>query len=283
MTASSEDREGHVTALSEDRQRPATVRVEDAGAGVRVLRLTNAARRNAITQVSRAELAAAVATIAADEAARVLVVTADGPSFCAGADLVDLFGDASGQTIDQIRADVMRVYDSFLRILDLPIPTIAAVRGAAIGAGLNLALCCDVRLAAPDVTFGAVFSRIGLHPGGGCTYFLTRLLGPQGAMRLLLDGGSLDAEDALRGGLVNEIVDDPEAAALALAARWAALDPDLSQAIKRSVKLAAESGFAATVEHEAWAQAASARRPEVQAVVEQRRKPHRSESSPRHN
>src|SRR5919198_6562731 len=96
------------------------------------------------------------------------------------------------QTIDQIRNDVMRVYDSFLRILDLPIPTIAAVRGAAIGAGLNLALCCDVRLAAPDASFGAVFSRIGLHPGGGCTYFLTHLLGPQGALRLLLDGGSLD-------------------------------------------------------------------------------------------
>jgi enoyl-CoA hydratase len=252
-----------------------TVRVEDAGDGVRVLRLTNAARRNAIDQVSRAELAAAVATIAADEAARVLVVTADGPAFCAGADLVDLFGEASSQTIDQIRNDVMRVYDSFLRILDLPIPTIAAVRGAAIGAGLNLALCCDVRLAAPDANFGAVFSRIGLHPGGGCTYFLTRLLGPQGAMRLLLDGGSLDAAAALKGGLVSEIVDDPETEALAMAARWAKLDPDLAQAIKRSVRLAVDAGFTATVEHEAWAQAASAKRPEVQAVVEQRRRPRR--------
>jgi enoyl-CoA hydratase len=249
------------------------VRIEDADNGVRVLRLTNPARRNAIDRVLRAELASAVATIAADEAARVLVVTADGPSFCAGADLVDLFGEAPGQTIDEIRSDVMRVYDSFLRILDLPIPTIAAVRGAAIGAGLNLALCCDVRLAAPDVGFGAVFSRIGLHPGGGCTYFLTRQLGPQQAMRLLLDGGSLDAEAALRGGLVSEIVDDPEAAALALAARWAGLDPDLARAIKRSVRLATDAGFAASVEHEAWAQAASARRPEVQAVVEQRRRP----------
>ena len=151
-----------------------------------------------------------MAAIAADEAVRVLVVTADGPSFCAGADLVDLFGDAPGQPIDQIRNDLMQVYDSFLKILDLPIPTIAAVRGAAIGAGLNLALCCDVRLAAPDVNFGAVFSRIGLHPGGGCSYFLTRLLGAQGAMRLLLDGGSLNAESALKGGLVSEIVEDPE-------------------------------------------------------------------------
>jgi len=254
---------------------PTTVRIEDASAGVRVLRLTNARRRNAIDQISRAELAEAVAQIAADTAARVLVVAADGPAFCAGADLVDLFGEATDQTIDQIRNDVMLVYDSFLKILDLPIPTIAAVRGAAIGAGLNLALSCDVRLAAPDANFGAVFSRIGLHPGGGCTYFLTRQLGPQQALRLLLDGGSLDAEAALRGGLVSEIVDDPEEAALTLAARWAGLNPDLARAIKRSVRLAMDAGFAATVEHEAWAQAASARRPEVQAVVEQRRRPRR--------
>src|SRR5205085_9949532 len=88
---------------------------------------------------------------------------------------------------------------------------------------------CDVRLAAPDASFGAVFSRIGLHPGGGCTYFLTRLLGPQGALRLLLDGGSLDAQAAVRGGLVGEIVDDPETEASAMAARWAKLDPDLAR------------------------------------------------------
>lgn len=261
--------------MSAEQGAPTAVRVEDAGGGVRVLRLTNPGKRNAIDRVSRAELAAAVATMAADDAARVLVVAADGPSFCAGADLVELFGDAPSQPIAQIRAGLMQVYESFLKLLDLPIPTIAAVRGAAIGAGLNLALSCDVRLAAPDVTFGAVFSRIGLHPGGGCTYFLTRLLGPQGALRLLLDGGSLDAAGALRHGLVSEIVDDPEAAALEMAERWAKLEPALAQDIKRSVRLAADAGFAATVEYEAWAQAASATRPEVQAIVEQRRRPRR--------
>jgi enoyl-CoA hydratase len=263
-----------VTAVDERAgQAPATVRVEAREGGVRILRLTNPARRNAIDGRSRAELAEAVAAIAADREARVLVVTGDGPSFCAGADLVALFGAAPQQSIDEIRNDVMRVYDSFLKILDLPIPTIAAVKGAAIGAGLNLALCCDVRLAAPDASFGAVFSRIGLHPGGGCTYFLTRILGAQGALRILLDGDSLDAKAAVRHGIVSEIVDVPEAAGLAMAARWAGLDPDLARAIKRSVRLAESAGFAATVEHEAWAQAASAKRPEVQAVVERRRNP----------
>src|SRR6185436_5528136 len=85
-------RYGPVTTTDETHGAAATVRIEDAGGGVRVLRLTNAARRNAIDRVSRAELAAAVAAIAADHEARALVVTGDGPSFCAGADLVDLFG-----------------------------------------------------------------------------------------------------------------------------------------------------------------------------------------------
>src|SRR5688572_5846081 len=152
--------------MTDQQGAPATVRIEDASNGVKILRLTTPAKRNAIDRATRADLAAAVATIASGEAARVLIVAGEGPSFCAGADLVDLFGDAPGQPIAQIRADLMRVYESFLKLLDLPIPTIAAVRGAAIGAGLNLALSCDVRLAAPDATFGAVFSRIGLHPGG---------------------------------------------------------------------------------------------------------------------
>ena len=122
------------------------------------------------------------------------------------------------------------------------------------------------------------FAIVSLFSSGGLQrdcVAIARLLGTQGALRLLLDGGSLDAKAALGGGLVSEIVDDPEAEALAMAARWASLDPDLARAIKRSVRLAAEAGFQATVEHEAWAQAASAQRPEVQAVVEQRRRPRR--------
>jgi enoyl-CoA hydratase len=252
-------------------ERTAKVRLERGGDAVRVIRLTDPARRNAIDRQVRDELAAAAATVAADAEARVLVVTADGPAFSSGADLVDTFDRASERTVEGLRADLRRIYASFLAVRDLEIPTIAAVRGAAIGAGLNLALSCDLRLASRDATFGALFSRIGLHPGGGCSYFLSRALGPQRALRILLDGETLDATTALESGLVDQIVDDPEAAALETAARWARLDADLSRDIKRSIRLAVESGFDAAVEFESWAQAASARRPRIQQVVDDRR------------
>jgi enoyl-CoA hydratase len=238
---------------------------------VRVIRLADPAHRNAMDDQLRDELAAAVAAVAGDADARALVVRADGPAFCAGADLVAVFGGAADKSVEQVRAELRRVYDSFLRIRTLEIPTVAAIRGAAVGAGMNLALSCDVRLAAGDATFGALFSRIGLAPGGGCSCFLTHTLGPQRALRVLLDGETLDARTALASGLVEEVVDDPETAALEMATRWAQLDPELARAIKCSVRLALTSGFDATLEFESWAQAVSAQKPQIQKIVEQRR------------
>ena len=247
------------------------VLLEDAGEGIRVIRLADPARRNAIDRVMRDELAAAVAKVAGDNTARVAVLRADGQSFCSGADVVETFGGADGKTVETVRAELFRVYEAFLPIRDLEIPTIAAVRGAAIGAGLNMALCCDVRIAAPDAAFGAVFSRIGLHPGGGCSYMLSALMGPQHALRVLLDGATLDANEALRRGLVDEVATDPDAAAMELARRWAALDPELSRGIKHSVQLAEREGLAASLEYESWAQARSAQKPAIQRIVAQRR------------
>lgn len=245
----------------------AKVRLEDRGGGVRVITLTDPDRRNAIDRRLREELAEAGAAVARDADARVLVVMAEGPAFSSGADLVDTFEGASERPIEAVRDDLVRIYDSFLRIRDLEIPTIATVRGAAIGAGMNLALSCDLRIAAPDATFGALFTRIGLHPGGGCSYFLTRALGPQRALRVLLDGETFDAAAALATGLVDRVTADPEKEALETAMRWARLDPHLSRGIKRSIQLALEAGFEASVEFESWAQAASARRPEIAQVV----------------
>lgn len=247
------------------------VRLQSPAEGVRVIRLADPSHRNALDRRLRQELTTASASVAADPDARVLVVTGDGPAFCSGADVVDTFDGISARPIEEVRDFLLRFYESFLGIRDLPIPTIAAVRGAAIGAGLNLAFSCDVRLAAPDATFGMTFSRIGLHPGGGASFFLARTLGPQRALRLLLDGATLDAPAALHGGIIDEIVEDPEASAIAIATRWARLEPALARAIKRSVQLAVGSGFDATLEFESWAQAASARRPSIQEIVEHHR------------
>src|SRR5689334_10762642 len=158
--------------------------------GVRVVTLNDPDRRNALSPQLQRELGDAVDTVAADADARVLVVTGNGPGFCAGADLPAVFGELDRDVAD-IRAGLRVVYSSFLRVRDLAIPTIAAVNGAAVGAGVNLAMACDIRLAAPQAKFGVTFSRLGIHPGGGCTWFLTQALGRQRALSLILDGGTL--------------------------------------------------------------------------------------------
>jgi enoyl-CoA hydratase len=243
---------------------------EDAGRWTLTLRDPD--RRNAIDGALRAELAAAVQTVADAPDARTLLVLGEGPAFCAGADLPDLFG-TTGRSVAETRTHLHAVYDSFLRIRALPVPTVAAVHGAAIGAGLNLAMACDVRIAGPKASFGATFTRIGLHPGGGCTAFLVDALGPQRALALLLDGGSLDGPDAVAAGLAAELADDPVARARELVDRWAALDPELVRDIKTAVRIAARGDFAATLEFESWAQASSATKPAIQEVVARFRKP----------
>jgi enoyl-CoA hydratase len=229
-------------------------------AGVRVLTLNDPDRRNALSPALQAELGAAVDTVRDDAAARVLVVAGTGPAFSAGADLPALFGKVD-RDIAEIRTGLHAVYESFLRVRRLAIPTIAAVHGAAVGAGVNLAMSCDVRIAGPSARFGVTFTKLGLHPGGGCTYFLTQALGRQRALSLILDGGTLDADEALRLGLVLDVADDPLAAATERAVRWAAIDPALAQDIKRAVGIAERGDFDATLDFESWAQAASTSSP----------------------
>jgi len=228
--------------------------------GVRILTLNDADRRNALSPTLQSELSAAVDAVRDDPTARALVVAGNGPAFSAGADLPALFGKVD-RDIAEIRVGLHAVYESFLRVRRLAIPTIAAVHGAAVGAGVNLAMSCDVRIAGPAARFGVTFTKLGLHPGGGCTYFRTHALGRQRALSLILDGGTLDAGEALRLGLVLDVVDDPLVAATERAARWAAIDPALVKDIKRAVGIAERDDFEATLDFESWAQAASTRSP----------------------
>jgi enoyl-CoA hydratase len=240
--------------------------------GVRLLTLNDPDRRNALSPAFKAALGEAVAEVAADAQARVLVVTGNGKAFSAGADLPALFGDIPGQPIHQVRAGLFDTYQSFLALRALTIPTIAAVNGASIGAGLNLAMCCDLRIANRFATFGATFSQIGLHPGGGCTYFLTSALGAQQALSLLLEGQAINAETALKMGIILSIEDDVVATALAMAERYALLDPELAADIKHAVAIANTQGFEATLDFEVWAQAAAAQKPQLQEIVDRFRK-----------
>lgn len=246
----------------------AKVRLETPREGVRLITLTDPDRRNAMGYEMGAELRAAAAEVAADDSVRALVVTGEGRAFCAGADLPQLFGDTGASTAETYD-HLSRYYRAFLDIHDLAVPTIAAVNGPAVGAGLNLALACDIRLAGPGASFGATFARIGLHPGGGCTWFLVRLLGASRALRTLLLGDAIEAERAIAWGLAEGPYDDPVAAALELTEAMAATDPALARNMKRAVRMAVETDdLDAVLAYESWAQAASTSSPELRAWVD---------------
>jgi enoyl-CoA hydratase len=229
-------------------------------AGVATIELAAPERRNALDRPMLAELATAIEAVREDREARVVIVRGAGPSFCAGADLNSLFGDVSRSPAD-IREDLKGVYGSFLGLQELRIPTIAAVRGFAVGAGVNIAMACDVVVADPGASFVLSFADLGLHPGGGCSWFLTRRLGHGTALATLLSADTLSADRAAALGLVTEIHDDPDARAQQLADHWATRDPQLLRDIKRAVQLAATAELADVVELESWAQASSATKP----------------------
>ena len=214
----------------------AEVRV-DRGDGVAVLTVSDPARRNALSPELSLELAEAVAECEGDDGVNAVVVTGDAPAFCAGADL-SLLG--TGATTADREQGLRAIYSGFLAVAACSLPTVAAVDGPAVGAGLNLALACDVRLAGPSARFDARFLKLGLHPGGGMTWLIHRAVGPQVAAALALFGEVLDAAEAQRLGLVLRVVEDGVlAAATALAARAAAAPRDLVLATKQSMRATA--------------------------------------------
>ena len=174
----------------------------DIDGGVAVLTLDAPDRRNALTLAMVDEVAAALDAIEADPDVRAIVVTGTAPAFCAGADLSHLGASQ--------REGLLRIYEGFLRIGRSPLPSIAAVNGAAVGAGVNLALMCDVIVAGRSARFDTRFLQLGLHPGGGHTWMLQRRVGPQAAAAMVLFGRVLDGPAAADVGLAWSCVEDDE-------------------------------------------------------------------------
>ncbi|HXH59476.1 enoyl-CoA hydratase [Iamia sp.] len=197
--------------------------------GVALITLDDPDRRNALGGPLGDDLVAAVDAVEADTSVGAVVVTGEGRAFCAGADLSDLGASE--------RDGLLAIYEGFLRVAHCPLPTIAAVNGAAVGAGMNLALACDVRLAARRARFDTRFLQLGLHPGGGHTWMFRRVAGPQAAAAALLFGEILDGAEAERVGLVWRCVDDDELLATAheLAARAAAAPRELVVKVKETL------------------------------------------------
>ena len=221
-----------------------TIVVADKGP-VRTITLNRPERRNAMTPEMQLELIAALEEAAASDC-RVLVFAGAGDAFCSGLDLSALQG-IQDKTAAEHRTDAERLARLFLALYELPIPTIAAVHGAAIAGGTGLAMICDFTLATPDAKFGFTEVRIGFIPAL-VSAFLALQVGHKQSMDLLLTGRIFGAEEAHRLGLVNEIVSQAELAERvhALAGTLIANSPQSLAATKRLV----------TAQHREWLSAA---------------------------
>ena len=164
--------------------------------------LTRPEQRNAMSVEMGDRLAEAVERLNASDEVRVVLVRGEGKAFCAGGDF-DMIAENTTRSPEENRVRMLAFYRRYLSVLRLRTPSIAVVHGAAIGAGLCLAMACDVRFAAREAKLGANFVRVGLHPGMGCSLLLSRLVGPARAAELLFSGRLVDGAEAERMGLVN--------------------------------------------------------------------------------
>ncbi|WP_275461132.1 enoyl-CoA hydratase/isomerase family protein [Streptomyces noursei] len=179
------------------------LRVEHRPNGVTVLTFDNPDRRNPMTGRLTAQWRRAMRSLRQSPDLRAVVITGTGPAFCSGADLGEL-ANQHGQGLSGTRAQLSDFYRTWLAVRDLPVPTVAAVNGHAVGAGLALALACDLRYAAAEAKLGAPFVRLGLHPGMATTALLAEAVGPARARELLLTGRLISGARAAALGMVHE-------------------------------------------------------------------------------
>ncbi len=244
----------------------------DRRAGYRVVAMNRPEKMNALTHALILELIAALEDAEADPECRALVLTGSGRAFCAGADLAGITPDAD------LGEDIERSWNPLARkIHTLRMPTIAAVNGVAAGAGANLALGCDIVLAARSARFIQAFSKIGLIPDAGGTYHLPRLVGEARARALAMLAEPINAERAEVIGMIWRAVDDDLLAEEAdiLAARLAALPTQALLLTRRALSDSNTNSFDEQLDRERDLQREAGQTPDfregVEAFVEKRR------------
>lgn len=207
----------------------ARIHVDQRDDRVAVVTLDDPQRRNALSLGLCEDLVATMQRLESDPSVGAVVVTGADPAFCAGADLTQL-GDSASQGL-------LAIYEGFLCVARSPLPTVAAVNGPAVGAGMNLALACDLRVVGPGARFDCRFLNLGIHPGGGHTWMLRRAVGPQAAAAMVLFGEVLDAEAAVERGLAFEATTAERLVdrAVELAARAASVPAELSRDAKATL------------------------------------------------
>jgi enoyl-CoA hydratase/carnithine racemase len=246
-------------------------------AGVVVLTLNLPDRRNAMTAELTAAWESAVAELARDADVRVVVVTGAGSAFCAGGD-VGWIGADPGASVAALRARMMPFYRAWLSIRELEVPTIAAVHGPAVGAGLCLALACDLRYAAPEARLSAPFTTLGMHAGMAATWLLPEAVGVPAARELLFTGRVVLGEEAADLGLVNRVLpaDGFLDAVLDIAAGIASTAPVATRLTKVALARGGHATFDAALQWEGLAQPITLATADLQeglAAAKERRKP----------
>lgn len=229
----------------------------DVSDNIATITLNRPERLNALSPTMREELYDALVKSNSRDDVRVIVITGAGRGFCSGGDVKAMNErneSGAGTALEEAMAPARD--EAVLAMRDSRVPIIAAVNGAAAGAGMNIALACDIRIAADNARFGQTFTRRGLHPDWGGTYFLPRLVGMAKACELIFTGKMIDAAEALRLGLVTEVT-APDAlmpAVRALAGEIAAGPPIAIRLARRAMYRNADSNLREALEYETFAQ-----------------------------
>lgn len=234
-------------------EEPVKVDTEDR---ICILTLNQPKKLNAMTDDMAGHFGDAIKKIKEDTGLRALVLTGAGRAFSAGGDLPRMLKRVGANPIGN-QKNIRSFYRTFLTIMELEIPTIAAINGHAIGAGACVSLACDMRLASEKSKIGFTFAKIGLHPGMGAEYFLTRLIGRARTFELLMTGDIISAEEAFRIGLVNHVVPDEALMdkAMELAGKIAAMPVLPIRLLKESIDTAMNDSLTDTLNREAVYQA----------------------------
>jgi enoyl-CoA hydratase/carnithine racemase len=186
-----------------------TLRIEVDGAKLGTLTLDRPESFNAMSPEMILDLGTAFAWLADQAPLRALIVTGAGNAFCSGGDINSFKAGVEDDSIDlpaQVRRGAEALHTAIVDLRRIPYPVVAAVNGAAAGAGFSLALACDIRIASEKAFLACAYGRIGASPDGGMTYCLPRVVGPSRALEILLEDPNLTAADALEEGLVSEVV-----------------------------------------------------------------------------
>jgi enoyl-CoA hydratase/carnithine racemase len=224
--------------------------------GILTITLNRPDKLNAFIGHMRRDLAEALEHAGSDRGIRVVIITGAGRAFCAGGDIAfmaELMRRRDAEEFSRILGAGRRVIAA---IREMTKPVIASVNGPASGAGCNLAFACDLRIAASNASFSQSFAKVGLHPDWGGTYFLPRLVTPNKACEMFFLGEAIDADEAARLGIVNQVVapEELEAATLQLAERLRAAPPIALAAAKHAVYLSQAAELEEMLRYETEAQ-----------------------------